>query len=115
MDELHAKLIKKEYETAYNYYKIYAFSSAYVALNEFLYNHPVNIYLEDAMYYMIKSGYEYAKNSVKEKQLIRYKQMINDIDRLIVHFEQSSYKKELQKIYEKGKTEIALLENNKGK
>lgn len=115
IDELRAKLIRKAYETAYNYYKIYAYSSAHVALNEFLYEYPDNIYREDAMFYLIKSGYEYAKNSVQEKQLPRYQQLINDIDKFIVYFEDSSYKKEVQKIYEKGKTEIALLENNKGK
>jgi len=115
IDELRAKIIKKDYETAYNYYKIYAFSSAHLALNEFLYKYPNSIYREDAMFYLIKSGYEYAKNSIVEKQLIRYKQLINDIDKFIVYFDQSSYKKEVQKIYEKGKAEITLLENNKEK
>lgn len=115
IDELRAKLIKKSYETAYNYYKTSSFLSAHVALNEFLYQYPESVYREDAMYYLIKSGYEYAKNSITEKQLPRYQQLINDIDKFIVYFDQSGYKKDVQKIYEKSKSEIALLENNKRK
>ena len=113
IDELRGKLIRKDYEIAYSYYKTSAYLSARIALSEFLYQYPETTYREDAMFYLILSGYEYARNSIKEKQIVRYQQMIGDIDQFIVYFKNSDRKKEVQRLYEKGKAEIALLEKNK--
>lgn len=110
LDELRNKMMLKEYEVAYNYYHIEAYHAAYVSLQRFLNLYPESDKREDAMYYMLCSGYEYASNSREDKMYERLQQVVNDFDRFATLFQDSQYLASAQKIYTKCRALMATVE-----
>lgn len=108
LDEMRGKLMRKDYEIAYGYYLIEAYHAAYVSLQSFLNNYPDSPYREDATFYLLRSGYEYAINSTEEKRPERLKQVINDFEKLSSSFRESKFMAEAQEIY--NKTRAAMRE-----
>lgn len=101
-DELRLKLIKKDYTTAYNYYKVEQYQAAHVALSNFLAKYSDQTqYRQDAMYYIVLSGYYYAKKSVMEKQKERWNSMILDYERYAALFENFTDKSKVEDLKEK--------------
>ncbi|MDR0970792.1 MAG: outer membrane protein assembly factor BamD [Bacteroidales bacterium] len=98
MDKLRSKLIDKDYEIAYNYYKTENYQSAQFALRNFLVEYPDAKYREDAMYYIIISGYRYAENSIAEKREERFKDVVKDYQKFEALYPESPKLKELKKI-----------------
>lgn len=101
LDEMRAKLMKKDYEIAYGYYKIGSYNAAYVAFADFMNQYPDSDNKEEAMYYMILSGYEYAINSTDAKIVERLNLVINDFEKFAASFSNSKYTKHTQDIYNK--------------
>ncbi len=101
-DELRMKIIKKDYTTAYNYYKVEQYQAAHVALTNFLTKYSDQTqYRQDAMYYIVLSGYYYAKESVAEKQKERWNSMILDYERYAALFENFTDKNKVEDLKEK--------------
>ncbi len=111
LDEMRQKLMLKDYEIAYNYYHIEAYHAAYVSLQNFLNLYPDSDRREDAMYYMLRSGFEYASNSREDKMYERLQQVVNDFDRFATLFANSKYLASAQDIYTKCRSLMANLEN----
>jgi outer membrane protein assembly factor BamD len=111
LDELREKLMKKDYENAYGYYFIEEYSAAYESLKNFINLYPEAPMREDAMYYLLKSGYRFAIGSREEKQRERLQQVVNDFDRFNSSFSNSKYLSEAQDIYTKTRAALAKLEN----
>ncbi|MBP5759453.1 MAG: outer membrane protein assembly factor BamD [Bacteroidales bacterium] len=109
LDEMRAKLMKKEYEIAYGYYKIESYHAAYVSFGNFINNYPESASKEDAMYYMIKSGYELAINSQESKVEERTKQVVADFERFGALVSNPKYKSDLQEIYNKSRNLLAKI------
>ncbi|KWW32095.1 MAG: putative lipoprotein [bacterium P3] len=101
LDEMRDKLMRKDYEIAYGYYRIESYHAAYVSLQNFLNLYPDSPYREDAMFYLLRSGYEYAINSTETKRPERLKQVINDFEKLSGTFRDSRYMDEARQIYNK--------------
>ena len=96
------KIIKKDYTTAYNYYKVEQYQAAHVALTNFLTKYSDQTqYRQDAMYYIVLSGYYYAKESVAEKQKERWNSMILDYERYAALFENFTDKNKVEDLKEK--------------
>ena len=114
LDELREKLLKKEYEIAMGYYKIEAYHAAYISLQTFINQYPESAYREDAMFYMLSAGYEYAANSTEEKIKERMQRVVNDFEKFSTSFSNSSYLSQAQDIYTKSKAALAKMEKNKG-
>lgn len=110
LDELREKLLKKEYEIAMGYYRIEAYHAAYISLQNFVNQYPEAPQREDAMFYMLKSGYEYASNSTAEKISERTEQVINDFEKFSTTYASSAYLPEAQAIYTKSRAILAGLE-----
>ena len=110
LDELRNKLMRKDYEIAYGYYRVESYNSAYVSLQTFLNNYPDSPYKEQAMYYMLASGYEYGINSQESKMKERLQQVVNDFDRFASSFRDSKYLAQAQDYYTKAKAALAKLE-----
>ena len=110
LDELQEKLMHKEYDIAYGYYLTSNYHAAYVSMQSFLNNYPNSSYREDAMFYMLSSGYEYGINSTDEKMRERLQLVINDFDRFATLFSNSKYISEAQRIYTKTREALAALE-----
>ena len=113
LDELRGKLMQKDYEIALGYYNTEAYRAAVVSLNNFLNNYPDSPHREEAMYYIVKSGYIFAINSREDKMKERLQQVINNFDKFAVTFSNSKYMGECQDIYNKCKAELARIEQEK--
>jgi outer membrane protein assembly factor BamD len=98
MDELRKKLIRKDYETAYNYYKTGNFQSAQFSLRTFLNEYPDATYREDAMYYIVISGYKYAENSIEDKKGERYEVAKSDYEKFEALYPNSPKLNELKSL-----------------
>jgi outer membrane protein assembly factor BamD len=98
MDILREKLIQKDYETAYNYYKTGNYQSAQFALKAFLNEYPDAKYREEAMYYIILAGHKFASNSIEDKKKERYQSVMLDYQKFASLYPSSKKLSELQKI-----------------
>ena len=110
LDEMRYKLMQKDYEIALGYYTTESYRAAVVALTSFLSNYPESPFREDAMYYIIKSGYEYAINSREDKMKERLQQVTGNFEKFAATFQNSKYMSECQTIYTKCKEAINQLE-----
>mgnify|MGYP002851996146 FL=1 len=111
LDELRNKLMQKDYEIAMGYYTTESYRAAVVALGNFLNNYPDSPHREEAMYYIIKSGYEYAVNSREDKMKERLQQVVNNFDKFATTFKDSKHMSDCQKIYNDCKARLADLES----
>ena len=111
LDELRGKLMQKDYDIAYSYYLTEQYNAAYVSLQSFLNNYPESPLREQAMYYMLASGYEYGINSTEEKMRERLQLVVNDFDRFAALFQDSKYLSSAQDLYTKAKAALRKIEN----
>ena len=103
MEELSERLDRKAFENARLYYKMEDYMASRVALRNVLKNNADNVFREDILYYTAMSSYRYALLSVKEKQKERYLVFQDDYLNFVGEFPESSYRKELDALYNKVK------------
>ncbi len=108
---LMAKLHEKLYLNAYTYYKIGQYRSAIVALKNALKTYPDSEYRERIMYLIVKSSYELASNSVRDKQTGRYLSMLDSYYSFVAEFPESEHLREVERLSEHAKE--YLDKNNK--
>ena len=113
LDELRAKLMKKEYEIAYGYYFIEEYHAAYESFKRFLNQYPESAEREDAMFYLLDAGYRYAIGSREDKQKERLQQVLNDFERFSSSFAGSKHIAAAQNIYTKARAALTDLETAK--
>ena len=106
MEELGERLDRKAYENAKLYYKMEDYQAASVALRNVLKDDADNVYREDILYYTAMSSYKYAFLSVQAKQKERYMAFVDDYYNFIGEYPESSYRKELDSLYDKAKEKI---------
>ncbi|MCR4658716.1 MAG: outer membrane protein assembly factor BamD [Bacteroidales bacterium] len=112
LDELRAKLMKKAYETAYEYYNIEEYHAAYVSFQAFLNLYPEAQQREDATFYLLRSGYLYAIGSREDKMKERLQQVVNDFDKFATSFRDSKYMSQAQDIYTQSRAALAKIEES---
>ncbi len=110
LDEMRAKLVKKDYELAYGYYFIEEYHAAYESFKQFLNLYPDAEQREEAMFYMLRSGYLYADNSREERRRERLQQVVGDFDRFSSTFANSVHMAEAQDIYTRARAALAEME-----
>lgn len=113
LDQLRAKLVKKDYEIAYGYYYIEEYHAAYESFKQFLNLYPDAYEREDAAYYLLRSGYLYAIGSREEKKRERLQQFINDFDRYSSTFTNQKYLTDAQDFYTKTRAALAEMDKEK--
>ncbi len=72
IDKLRYKLQEKSYRNAKLYYDLGYFNAASIALNNSLKNYPDSPFKDQILYYIALSRYNYANNSVEQKQEQRF-------------------------------------------
>lgn len=110
LDQLRGKLMRKDYDIAYNYYLTGNHHAAYVTLQAFLNNYPEAPQREDAMFYLVASSFEYGINSTPEHQRERLQQVVDDFDRFAASFRNSPRMPLAQDYYTKAKAALASLQ-----
>ncbi len=103
IDDLEERLDKKAFENARLYYKMEDYKAARVALRNVLKDDSDNRYREDILYYTAMASYKFASLSVSSKQKERFLVFTDDYLNFIGEYPESSYRKELDALYEKVK------------
>jgi len=108
--EMQEKLALKELNAVKLYYNlgdylIYPFPggnylSCVITAQNAIRNFPFSKYREDYMYYVFKSRYEMAVQSVEEKKEFRYRDVVDEYYSYINEFPEGKYSKEIKKLYE---------------
>jgi outer membrane protein assembly factor BamD len=93
------KLEKKEFDNAYQYYRMRYYKAAAVALNNFVNNFPDSKYLEEAHFLVIDAEYRLAKQSILSKQPERYREVVEHYRQFLDRYPDSGYLKEAEKLY----------------
>lgn len=101
MDKLRSKLEIKSFENSKQYYQIYDYKAAIVALNNTLREFPDTKFHEEILLLLIKSNYYLALNSVKEKKLQRFNDTIEAYLNFVDSFKESNSLKEAESYYQK--------------
>ena len=113
LDELRKKLTRKDYEIAYGYYYTMQYPAAYESFKRFLNLYPEAQQREEAMFYMLESGYLYAANSREEKQYERYQLVVNDFEKFSSSFADSKYLEKARDYYSRSRAAMAAIQPEK--
>jgi outer membrane protein assembly factor BamD len=108
--ELQEKLALKELMAVRLYYNLgdyvlYSFPggnylSCVITAQNAMRAYPFSHYREEFMYYMFKSKYEMAMQSVEEKKDFRYRDVVDEYYSYVNDYPGGKYLKEIQKLYE---------------
>ncbi len=99
LDDLFERLDIKAFEAAKLYYNMEDYLAARVALKNVLKDNADNRYREDILYYIAKSSYNYAINSVMARQSERYVAFKDDYFNFVGEYGGSRYRRELDALY----------------
>ncbi len=96
---LQERLDNKAVEAARMYFRMEDYKASVIAFKNILKDNPDNVYREKVLYYIALSSYRYADLSIKQKQKERFLLFVDDYLNFIGEYPQSSYRKELDKLY----------------
>lgn len=100
LSELQEKLVEKSFRSAKLYYDMENYKSSIVALKSSLEQYPSSKYREEQMWYVVKSNYMMAENSIEAKRKERFQATVDEYYSFISEFPKSEFKKDADKIYE---------------
>ena len=106
IDELHKKLETKAFNSAMLYYKISDYQAAITTFKNVLIRFPDTHYREEILFYILKSSYLYAQNSIEKRKKERYKSTITEYYALIDEFAKTTYIKQAEKIFDNSRKNI---------
>ena len=96
MDKCRAKLEEKEYSSATLYYNMSHYRAAAIAFTSLMNDFPDSQKSDAYKLQVIKSYYLFAMNSVEEKKVARFEQVITECNDFVDRFPESSLKKEVE-------------------
>ncbi|QNR24140.1 outer membrane protein assembly factor BamD [Croceimicrobium hydrocarbonivorans] len=99
IDELRAKLERKSFERAMQYFHMEYYQSAVVSFNNVMDDYPDTEYREEAMFHKCVAAYRFADNSISEKQFQRYIESRTAYLDFKEYFPESDYNKTLDKLF----------------
>jgi outer membrane protein assembly factor BamD len=91
IDELRAKLEKKDFEIAKLYLKTEYYRAAITAFNNVIKDYPDTRNKEEILFYILKAYFNYAEKSIKDKQLERYQSAVEAYNDLKYLFPESDF------------------------
>ncbi len=112
MDRLDAKLELKQYEQSYLFYKTENYQAAVVAFQSTLQKYPNSPHKEDIGYYLVRSNYLLASNSVPTKKKERLNNTLKSYRKFVALFPESKKRNEVDQIKKKVEKELEILEKN---
>ncbi len=113
--ELRAKLEKKAYANALQYYKMKNYKAAIVVLENFQQDYPDSDYVEEVLFKKLEMEYLLAKNSVRTKQQERYEAVMVTYDELLEEYPKSEYMKGANSYYDNSVKKLATLKQETDK
>lgn len=112
IDELRLKLEKKAFEEALLYFDLKQYQAATIVLNNMLKDFPDSKNIEKIRYYIVKSNYTLAENSIYNKKLERYEATQIAAELFLTKFNKSKDRKEIDGILKSTKSLIKNLEHD---
>jgi outer membrane protein assembly factor BamD len=113
IDDARFKLELKEYQVSKLYYKLQEYKAAIVSYKNTLKDYPDTKYKEECLYYIMKSNYYYALNSIESKKVERFKAAMLAYQALIDVFPQSKYLKDAETMNKNALKEISKIKSTK--
>ena len=111
MDNMRAKLEKKQYESSKMYYRTENYKAAVVAFQGTLENYPESVYKEEMLYLSVKSSYLLAINSITAKKLERLEATLKSYRTFVAEFPESEWLTDAEIIKVKTEKEIVNFGN----
>jgi len=99
IDDLQKKLEKKAYDNARLYYQLRRYKAGVVAFDNFETDFPDSQFNEEISYLRVKCQYEYAIQSIRDKQEERYRSVIEYYQKFVDKYSTSKYLREAQDMY----------------
>ncbi|ASZ14706.1 outer membrane protein assembly factor BamD [Chitinophaga pendula] len=109
------KLEKKEFNNAELYYNLGYYKSAGIAFKSLMRNYPDSDRSDGYKYMAIKAYFNYARNSVRDKQKERFEQVLTEYLDFADHYPSSKMKPEAEKYYTLAQNNIKTLDNEQDK
>jgi outer membrane protein assembly factor BamD len=113
IDELRKKLEVKEFQAGQLYYNVGKYISAIISLENMLKDYPETNKEEKVRLLILKSAYNYAKNSVYNKKEERYNDALDKYKQYIKKFPKSKKLKIVKKIHKNTLLELKKIEDGK--
>lgn len=109
IDTLRYKIAEKDFNTCMLYYKMDEYQAAITSFENYIKENPMTHHREEIMKYMVLTYYNYAENSVEEKQKERYELALEKYNTLTYMYPESKYIAELETTVKKIKTELSNI------
>lgn len=107
MDELRAKLEKKDYNICKLYYRMQDFQAAITSFKNLIDEYPDTDYKEEILYYTVKAYYDYAEKSISSKKQERYEKTVEAYNNLLYLYPESKYTKEVSHINDEARAHLS--------
>lgn len=95
MDRLNLQLEEKAWQASYIYYKTEHYRAATAAFDNFIQTHPNTKRKQEAMFLAAQSQYIFASNSIADKKLERYEELLLRCNKYAVLFPDAPNSKEI--------------------
>jgi outer membrane protein assembly factor BamD len=112
VDKLQVKLEQKGFETVNLYYKIGEYKSCMVTGEGFCNDFPDSKMVEKVRLMMVESAFNYASQSIEEKQLERFKEVIVHADKFIAKYPDAKKLEEAVKYKSKSIDKLSGIKYN---
>ena len=112
IDELRKKLETKALDEGQLYYNISSYQASIQSFENMLKDFPETTNAEYVRFMILKAQYEFARNSIYEKQLDRYKLVLNKYKDFNDKFPKSKYQKDTELYFKNANNKIKEFNNN---
>ncbi|MGN7820283.1 outer membrane protein assembly factor BamD [Chitinophaga varians] len=109
------KLELKEFNSAELYYNLGFYKAAGIAFKNLMRNYPDSDKSDSYKIMAIRAYYNYAKNSIEERQKERYETVVSEYMDFADHYPNSKLKADAEKFYTLAQNNIKSLENEQNK
>lgn len=115
MDVCRAKLERKDFQSAQLYYDMGQFRAAGVSFTTLLNSYPESLKGDEYKLMIIKSYFNFADQSIEERKVERYEQVINECNEFEDRFPDSKLKKQAEEYLNSSQNKIKNLSNEQVK
>ncbi len=109
IDELRVKLERKIYDQGLLYLNIGDYLGAITTFNNLIIDYPDSVFLEDAYFNIVSANYEFASQSIRERQVERFNKVVTAHKELVKNFPQSKYLARSERLYNSAKSQLEVL------
>ena len=107
IDKLRYKLEEKSFNLSKLYFNLGDYKAAITSFKNLLTDYPATSFREEAMFYVAKSYYLYAQNSIEDRKIERFSATVDAGNEFLNQFPDSKSAKEIKDIVESSKEKIS--------